>query len=223
MTDFNKISGHISVSRNLKNRPFKLNSEESLSIKSKLKKIFKSACFMSVGELPVDLVKSLIVNDFIEPDFTLNEDAFIIEVDSKSGIYIVVGGEDVVSIKSTVFNLDVYGAYDRLLDIEKRLLSVLEFAFSPQYGYLTVNPANSGTGLKIYLDLYLKNLTFDDKIDQLISLAKEYGFTLTTKRPDLSIYTLTNFVTVGVTENEILSSAKQFALNALTVEDDLND
>ena len=80
-------NGYILVSRNLKDKPFSINSEDCLIIKQKIKKLFKSATFMDIGDMPVNLIKDLLTNEIISTSFTSKTDAFIVEVDSKK-VYI---------------------------------------------------------------------------------------------------------------------------------------
>ena len=216
-------NGYILVSRNLKDKPFSINSEDCLIIKQKIKKLFKSATFMDIGDMPVNLIKDLLANEIISTSFTSKTDAFIVEVDSKKGVYIIVGDDNVLSISAKVFDIDLYSAYDKIASIEQDLCQEFDFAFSNDYGYLTVDPTKAGTALKAYLNFNLPNISMYDKFDELVLIAKENGFDFNVKRQSVGVYALKNNVYMGVSEYEILSSIKQFALSILAIEDDINN
>ena len=51
--------------------------------------------------------------------------------------------------------MDVKKAYKRVNEIEKELDQKIDFAFSPEFGYLTSDARNSGAGLEIRLKMFL--------------------------------------------------------------------
>ena len=216
-------NGYVLVSRNLKDKPFNINSEDCLLIKQKIKKLFKSATFMDIGDMPVNLLKYLLTNEFISTAFTSKTDAFIVEIDSNNCVYVIVGDDNILSITAKVFDLDVYTAYDKISLVESTLSKEFDFAFSNDFGYFTADPTKSGTALKVYLNFYLPNISMADKFDDIVSIANENGFDFSIKRQSVGIYTLKNNVYLGVSEYEILSSIKQFALSLLAIEDDINN
>ena len=138
-------------------------------------------------------------------------------------MYLIVGDDNILSITAKVFDLDVYTAYDKISLVESTLSKEFDFAFSNDFGYFTADPTKSGTALKAYLNFYLPNISMADKFDDIVSIANENGFDFSIKRQSVGIYTLKNNVYVGVSEYEILSSIKQFALSLLAIEDDINN
>ena len=93
-------------------------------------------------------------------------------------------------------------------DLDTRLEKVLEYAFSPQFGYLTVCPTNVGTGMRVSVMLHLPALVMTRQIDkvfqavQKISLAVRGLYGEGTQASG-DFYQISNQGTLGKTERDI--------------------
>lgn len=90
--------------------------------------------------------------------------------------------------------------------IEKRV----DYAFSPRYGYLTACPTNLGTGIRVSVMLHLPALKITGQIEKFFNTAKDMNLAVrglfgegTEAVSDL--YQLSNQVTLGVSESDIVS------------------
>ena len=90
--------------------------------------------------------------------------------------------------------------------IEKKV----DFAFSPHYGYLTACPTNVGTGIRVSVMLHLPALKMTGQIEKFFNAAKDMSLAVrglfgegTEAASDL--YQLSNQVTLGVSESDIVS------------------
>ena len=96
-------------------------------------------------------------------------------------------------------------SYDDLLDER------LDFAFDRQYGYLTACPTNLGTGLRASVMLHLPGLSLAGSINKLLGSIGKFGLTFRGiygegSEAEGSIYQLSNQVTLGRSEEEIIDN-----------------
>lgn len=94
--------------------------------------------------------------------FALSEDyddrsikvAVVIEDD----YVLTINDRDHVAINIMDFNMDMKKALDKAREVEEDLDRIIDFAFSPEYGYLTSDARNTGSGLEIFLETFLFGL-----------------------------------------------------------------
>jgi len=94
--------------------------------------------------------------------------------------------------------------------IDDMIEQKVDFAFSPRYGYLTACPTNLGTGIRVSVMLHLPALKMTGQIEKFFNAAKDMSLAVrglfgegTEAASDL--YQLSNQVTLGVSESDIIS------------------
>jgi protein arginine kinase len=94
--------------------------------------------------------------------------------------------------------------------IDDEIEQKLEYAFCPEYGYLTACPTNLGSGVRISVMLHLPALKMTGHVDKFLSAAKDMNLAVrglfgegTEASSDL--YQVSNQVTLGVSEASIIS------------------
>lgn len=70
-------------------------------------------------------------------------------------------------------------AYSSSRDIDSQLQERIQFAASHDFGYLTANALDSGSGMKASLKVHLPSMSFAGKIPDLIKQAEKNGFVVT--------------------------------------------
>lgn len=93
----------------------------------------------------------------------------------------------------------------------------LEYAFDDEFGYLTGCPTNTGTGLRVSVMMHLPALTMTDHITRIINSAGQLGIAVRGMYGEGSkaygnLYQISNQVTLGMTEAEIIEKLKTVAL-----------
>ncbi|GEM_PF-4818 len=132
-------------------------------------------------------------------------------INQEQSISIMVNEEDHLRLQfiSPGQNLspgwELASSYDDLLDER------LDFAFDRQYGYLTACPTNIGTGLRASVMLHLPGLSLAGSIDKLLGSIGKFGLTFRGiygegSEAEGSIYQLSNQVTLGRSEEEIIDN-----------------
>ena len=86
------------------------------------------------------------------------------------------------------------------------------YAFSKQWGYLTANPNETGTGLKIAVVLHLPGLVENQQIENLAQALQQIGFRIKSDerfQNSNNIFSLSNQYTLGVSEEEEIERITQ--------------
>jgi protein arginine kinase len=109
--------------------------------------------------------------------------------------------------------------------IDDQLNKNLNLAFNKDFGYLTACPTNLGTGLRASVMLFLPALTESGKIGALIREVKKLGLTVRGLYGEGSdaegfMYQISNEVTLGVSEYEILREVENTVLDICRAERD---
>lgn len=128
-------------------------------------------------------------------------------------VSIMVNEEDHLRIQVLRSGLQPEAAWEQANAIDDRLERVLDFAFNPRFGYLTACPTNCGTGLRVSVMLHLPALVMTKHLSKVfeavsrINLAVR-GFYGEGTQAYGDFYQISNQVTLGRPEEEILSTLK---------------
>ncbi|MBQ8475288.1 MAG: ATP--guanido phosphotransferase, partial [Clostridia bacterium] len=139
------------------------------------------------------------------------------------GVYVMVCEEDHLRIQSIRAGFELDEAYKNALEAEQTLDASVSFAYDEKLGYLTHCPTNLGTGMRASVMMFLPALAMTKKIKGLESALSKLGITVrgydgegSQSRGDL--YQISNSVTLGVTEEEILTNLKNAAVSIAEAE-----
>lgn len=210
-------SGRVRLARNLKNIPFpaRMTNEAAQTVIDKVWEALSSSALKDTlkiiksGECDKITLMSLSEKHLLSPDFlkgTLPR-AVIISEDEK--ISIMINEEDHIRIQVFADGNSLDEAYDTADKIDNLLSEKLDIAFHEKFGYLTACPTNAGTGMRASFMLHLPALTMSNSISSVLTWANKLGLAVRGVYGEGSkargaFYQLSNQVTLGVTEKEIL-------------------
>lgn len=128
-------------------------------------------------------------------------------------ISIMLLEEDHFRLQCIRSGLDLEGTYDIIKQIDRMLQKEVEYAYDEQFGYLTACPTNVGTGLRASVMVHLPGLVGTGLINQIATSIGRLGYTVRGYYGEGSqgngdIYQVSNDVTLGHREEEILQSLK---------------
>lgn len=142
-------------------------------------------------------------------------------------ISILVGEEDHVRIQCILDGLSLEKADDLTRSVDAIIASE-GYSFDEQLGYLTACPTNVGTGMRASVMLHLPALTMTGQIRNITESAGKFGCTVrgyygegSTAEGDM--YQISNQVTLGISEEEILAGLVQVLRAILEKERQLRD
>lgn len=124
-------------------------------------------------------------------------------------IAVMVNEEDHIRIQVLRSGLQLSDVYARADQIDDRIEGHVEYAFSPQFGYLTACPTNVGTGIRVSVMLHLPALRITGEIEKVKRAARDMhlavrGFHGEGTDAVGDLYQVSNQTTLGKSETEIL-------------------
>jgi len=212
------VSTRIRLARNLEKYPFvnalsksgkeKVLEELKNSIinsNSTLSKDFKMYDMKDLKDVDKDILSE---KHLISPDLAKQEigTAFIGKDETMS---VMLMEEDHIRIQVIMAGNELNNAYSLANKVDDALEENLEYAFSEKFGYLTACPTNTGTGLRASVMMHLPALTLTGNINKIISYVSALGLTVRGLYGEGSkaygnLYQISNQVTLGVTEEDII-------------------
>lgn len=147
----------------------------------------------------------------ISPDLLKDYQKKAVVLSDDEQVSIMVNEEDHLRIQCLLPGLQMEKAW-RLADlIDDELERTLDFAFSEQLGYLTTCPTNVGTGLRASVMVHLPGLTMLNQISTIIEAVAKLGLTVRGMygegtQASGNLYQISNQVTLGLTEEEIINN-----------------
>jgi len=122
----------------------------------------------------------------------------------------MINEEDHLRIQVLKAGCQLSQCAEQINRIDDMIEQKINFAFSPQHGYLTACPTNLGTGIRVSVMLHLPALKMTDQIEKFFNAARDLNLAVrglfgegTEAASDL--YQLSNQVTLGVSEADIVS------------------
>lgn len=125
-------------------------------------------------------------------------------------ISVMINEEDHVREQYFLKGFELRKVYERISGIDDIISESIPFAFDPEFGYLTACPTNLGTGLRASVMMFLPALTRTNLIRRALPALSGRGLTVRGQYGEGSVaegemYQISNEVTLGYSEEEILS------------------
>ena len=218
------ISSRIRLARNLKKYsfPVKLSEEDS---KKLINDVITSLENISIGEDfsytrvndLSDIEKiSMMEKHEISLGLLKNQKPCGALANSDKSINIMINEEDHLRIQTIFPGKNIGSSWDLADKIDNIIEESLEYAFDKDFGYLTSCPSNTGTGLRASYMVHIPMHEKSGKIQGLAAVLSKFGMTIRGiygegSEPLGSIYQISNQVTLGKTEQEIIEGLDNIA------------
>ncbi len=212
------IMSRVRLARNLNGYPFKI-TDKALAkevIKTVNRALVKCDTFnlFYMENLTALTKESMKERHLISENLIENENCGAVLINQDESLSIMVNEEDVIREQCFMRGLRLEEAYKRLDGIDNELAKYLNIAFDKDLGYLTACPTNVGTGLRASVMMFLPALTESGKISQLIEEVERLGLTIRGvygegSKAEGYMYQISNEVTLGATEYEILTTVRK--------------
>ena len=229
------LSTRIRIGRNISGIPF----PEALDESSKAQLSGIAGKFIASGQNPscrklvamesLDLHEKRLLREknIITSEMETSSDASVI-LDSEKDFSILMNDTDHFRIQVIRPGFQPDEAFTIADNIDDELNNSAIYAFSDIYGYLTPNPANAGTGLKVSVILHLPVLTIQKRINETVPPVRESGFQITgtlgnSGRIIGCLYLVCNKRYIGVSEIETIDVADDLINRIIKLEDDARD
>ena len=151
----------------------------------------------------------LVEKHLISPQLANPQRAGAVLLSEDETLSIMVNEEDHVRIQCIYPGLQLEETYRQADGVDDVLEKELPYAFDEEFGYLTSCPSNTGTGMRASVMMHLPALTMTKQIEQIIPAISRLGLVVRGSYGEGSkalgnIYQVSNQVTLGKTEQEIL-------------------
>ena len=227
----NIITSRVRLARNLRDLPFTL---DPVSAREAVKKVnralvkkdtFNLYYVANLDDITLEAMKErhLISQNLIE-----NRDCGAALINPDESLSIMINEEDVIREQCFMKGLRISEAYKRLDGIDDELAKNLDIAFDEEFGYLTACPTNLGTGMRASVMLFLPALTESGKIKRLVGEIAELGLTVRGLYGEGSsaegyMYQISNEITLGISEYDIIKSVEETVLSVCRLERELEE
>lgn len=210
------VSSRVRIARNIAGKKFvsTASDEELKDILMTIKNsnIDSDLHFIKLSDLDELMKNSLVEKRVISRDLLEMKETGILLNDTEN-ISIMINEEDHLRIQvmKPGFNLDE--ALSDAIRVDEKLSSKINYAYSDKYGFLTACPTNLGTGLRASVMLHLPALRLTGKIEKVLEVVNKVNLDVrgvygegTEAIGDL--YQVSNKISLGVTEEEIVENVK---------------
>ena len=129
-------------------------------------------------------------------------------------IAVMVNEEDHLRSQVILSGFELDQAWDRMERVDETLEQELDFAFSPQFGYLTACPTNVGTGMRASVMLHLPALMMTKQIEKVFQAVTKINLAVRGlygegTQASGDFYQISNQVTLGVSEASVIDNIKR--------------
>lgn len=227
------ISTRVRLARNLDRTPFpwRLKPEALEEVRDKVTGAFRDRCLdqgekglvVKLDDLDRIKLDAMAERRIISPKMTRDTcgKALLLFPDENRGI--LVNEEDHMRVYAVEAGFKLKEAADRALACAGALGKLLPLARSEKLGYLTACPSNTGTGMRASAMLHLPGLVRMGVMGDLTDKLAKTGYALrgaggegTSMEADL--IQVSNQVTLGVTEEEILADLGRLVMDLVREE-----
>ncbi|RMF70287.1 MAG: protein arginine kinase [Calditrichaeota bacterium] len=230
------ISSRIRLARNIKGFPFphKASDTELAKILEKARhacskcKSLSSARYLDIRKLSDWDCKYFVERRLASPQFVESERPSLLVVGPQENISVMVNEEDHLRIQCIEAGLGVKEAWRKVRTLDDELEDNLNFSFSNKFGYLTACPTNIGTGMRVSAFVHLPGLSMKEEIESFMrklpsSEVAVRGFYGEGTESIGSIFQISNQLTLGRTEENVISRMLQTAKELIARERDARD
>ncbi len=226
----NVITTRIRLARNLKDYPFYINDQQKAKeiVKKVNRALVKCDTFnlFYVSNLDKLFLETMKDKHLISQNLIDNPLGGAVLINTSEDLSIMINEEDVIREQCFMKGLCLSEAYRRLDKIDDELSKYLDIAYDDRFGYLTACPTNMGTGLRASVMMFLPALSMTGKIGELVEEVSRLGLTVRGAFGEGSqaegyMYQISNEVTLGVSENEIIRSVEETVLQICNAEREL--
>lgn len=214
------ISSRVRLARNIKKYPFsiKLTDSQAEEAVTEIKEAllqnsddFAKLSFVEVDKLNLNEKMSMMEKHIISPELVQKNQFCGVLLSDDYEASIMINEEDHIRIQTIFPGEDIEKAFEYADKIDNAIEENLEYAFDENYGYLTSCPTNVGTGMRASYMMHLPALERSGQLRNVIAAIIKFGITVRGiygegSEAMGSIYQVSNQITLGQSEKEILKN-----------------
>ncbi len=215
------LSSRVRLARNINNTPFPhvLSKEAAAKVVQDVSEIVMGTSCANDKEIKLIQMKdmkplermAMVEKHLISRELAKNHDKSAVLLSIDEDISIMLNEEDHIRLQVIYPGFKISEAYHYAQRLDDAIEEKLDYAFDPSLGYLTSCPTNVGTGLRASVMLHLPALTITRNINSILNTVSQVGMTIRGLYGEGSnimgsIYQISNQVTLGLSEEDIVNN-----------------
>ena len=214
------ISSRIRLARNLDKTPFPAALKDKAAVTKKLQdSILKSNSTLANDFELYELDKKtkeeklkLLEEHLISPQMMQGNGRSVL-INKNRTMSIMFMEEDHIRLQIIMGGYHLDEAYDLADKVDDVIEESLTYAYDEKFGYLTACPTNAGTGLRASVMMHLPGLVITGNINRVMQSISGMGIAVRGMygegtSSEGSMFQISNYITMGLTEQEILNKVK---------------
>ncbi len=224
------LSSRVRLARNLANFPFPnmMNENEERAVEERIVGAFEKIkddegfTVIRLAKLsPIDR-RILLERNYITQDFLLAKNKTLILNESET-FSAMINEEDHLRLASLHSGLSLKESFEEVDRIDSELENYLHYSVSLEWGYLNSSLNNIGTAMRGSVMLHLPALVMTSLIDRVLKSVNEVGLSVKgffgEDEGSLGdMYQLSNQITLGLSEEEIIEKLEGIAIQLVNYE-----
>ncbi|MBF4500935.1 protein arginine kinase [Savagea sp. SN6] len=221
------MSTRIRLARNIQGIKFPtmFTKDDAMEVRKRVKEALQEEVheWIDMNEISALERQVLVEKHIISPDLANKKDIGSVALSEDQKQSILINEEDHLRIQCIYPGLQLERAYEQAELVDHYLESPLKFAFDGEFGYLTSCPSNTGTGMRASVMMHLPALTITRQMERVIPAISRLGIVVRGSYGEGSeapgnIYQISNQITLGKTEHEILQELKHIVMRLISHE-----
>ncbi|MGA0333474.1 MAG: ATP--guanido phosphotransferase [Kiritimatiellia bacterium] len=225
------ISSRIRLARNLEGIPFPAHAsaEQRREVRDHTLGVlrqnahFKEGSFFEVDTFSEAQKTLLFERSLISKDLAEESEQAGLAVSRDLRDVVMINEEDHLRLQVMRSGLCLEEVWQEISAVDDDLEEAMAVAFSPEFGYLTCCPTNTGTGMRAGVMLHLPGLVLMEEIRPVVRGLGKIGLAVRGSGGEGSdadgfLYQISNQITLGRTEEEILLEIREVVDEMITHE-----
>ncbi|GGI39773.1 protein arginine kinase [Mammaliicoccus stepanovicii] len=222
------MSSRIRLARNLQDEVHPLKYDDDQIGNRVIEKVTNALSDLKLVRLSdlSDLEKNqLVFKHLISPALT-KQDTGAVLLNEEESTSVMINEEDHVRIQVMGNNLVLKELYDVASKVDDELDKHLTISYDEKHGFLTTCPTNIGTGLRASVMLHLPGLSIMKRMKRIGQAINRFGYTIRGIYGEGTgalghVYQISNQLTLGKTEQEIIEDLTQIVEQIISEEEQI--
>lgn len=168
-------------------------------------------------------MKTYVEKHLISDELLKRKDRGAFIINEENTLSIMINEVDHLRIQCITDGLDLKSAFKMANEIDDLIEEDETYAFHEDFGYLTAEPTNVGTGMRASVMIHLPALSISEEINNISKSLSQLGMSITPVYVEGSksygnIFEISNQITLGVNEEEIISNLEGVVFNIISEE-----
>lgn len=223
------LTSRVRLARNYPDLPFpsRAHVDQSKEVISRTLQAFKQTGddlrYVELVSLDDLSQRELVEHHVISYDLMRNAAQAAVLMAPDETVSIMMNEEDHLRIQSMLPGLQLESAAERAMELARQIEDSQPLAYDKRLGYLTCCPTNLGTGMRASVMVRLPALTLSGQVKGILDSVGKMGLTVRGlygegSEAAGSIYQISNQITLGVSEEDIVQSVRSVVLQVIEAE-----